>query len=126
MINGILLFSICLKGCTKNTSQMKKLKTYLKTLRILLIPLTVMEVVYMGITLSEKKILAKLDEFHFLWIFLIYHIIMLIIILWLNWTKFPIPKKMKIKNTYMVVLLGILGMWLWMPSSEDIESLSDY
>lgn len=105
---------------------MKKLQTYLKTIRIVLIPLTVIEIVYLGVVLSDKKLLAKLDGFNTMWIIIIFHSIMLIIILWLNWTKLPIPKKMKLNNTYMIVFLGILGMWLWMPSSDDIDGLSDY
>ncbi|HLS29887.1 MAG TPA: hypothetical protein VK021_03450 [Flavobacteriaceae bacterium] len=105
---------------------MKKLQTYLKTLRLVLIPLTVIELVYLGVVLSDKKLWAKLDEFNTLWVIIIYHSIILMIILWLNWTKLPIKRKMKINNTYMVVFLGILGMWLWMPSSDDIDGLSNY
>jgi|SRR5690625_156290 len=106
---------------------MNKLQSYLKTIRVVLIFLTVFELIYLGVTLSDKQLRLKLDDnFQALWVILIFHIVMLSIILWLNWTKFPINKKMKMSNTYLVVFLGILGMWLWMPSSNDIDNLSNY
>src|SRR5690625_7347280 len=106
---------------------MNKLQSYLKTIRVVLIFLTVFELIYLGVTLSDKQLRLKLDDnFQGLWVILIFHIVMLRIILWLNWTKFPINKKMKMPYAYIVVFLGIVRMWLWMPSCNDIDKLSNY
>lgn len=104
---------------------MNRLQSTLLTIRILLIPLTVFEIIYFGIALSAGQFRKSLDaDYHAFWIILIYHLVMWGMILYINWTKFPIPKKMKINNSLLITFMGILGMWLWMPSSDDIDGLS--
>lgn len=104
---------------------MNRLKSQLLTVRFLLIPLTVFEIVYFGIALSASELRKSLDaDYYTMWWILGYHLIMWVVILWLNWTKFPIPQKLKLNNSILVTFLGILGMWLWMPSSDDIDGLS--
>jgi hypothetical protein len=53
----------------------------------------------------------------------ILHCILMIIIIWYNWKKMPIDRKKKIDNTFMIMLLGIIGMWLWMPNKEEASKL---
>jgi|GEM_PF-2723046 len=106
---------------------MEKLQSYLKTLRVILIFLTAFELIYFGIALSAGDLRRSIDEqFYIGWILLVAHLIMLFILLWLNWYKFPINDKMKTNNSFLLIFLGVLGMWLWMPSSDDIDNLSNF
>ncbi|SRR5690625_1937810 len=106
---------------------MEKLQSYLKTLRVVLIFLTTCELIYFGIALSASDLRKSLDDQFYAVLFLAaFHLIMLFIFLWLNWYKLPINTKMRTNNSFLLIFLGILGMWLWMPSSDDIDGLSNF
>jgi hypothetical protein len=37
----------------------------------------------------------------------------------------PIREKTKTNNTFMMLLLGIIGMWLWIPNKREINKLPE-
>lgn len=41
-----------------------------------------------------------------------------------TWKYLPIPKKEKTNNTLMILFLGIIGMWLWLPNENDLKNYS--
>lgn len=49
------------------------------------------------------------------------HYILVFIILRHIWTDNSIEKKKKTDNTYMVLFLGIIGMWLWLPKMKKYD-----
>lgn len=46
------------------------------------------------------------------------------VVLWYNWKRFPLERKKKLENTWMILLLGIIGLWLWMPTKKEVESMN--
>lgn len=47
-------------------------------------------------------------------------------ILWYVWKRYPVGRKEKWDNTWKIVFLGIIGMWLWYPSKREREVLGKY
>ena len=108
----------------KLQSAKEKLKSDLKNLRMLLIILTTIQIGYIIISFKDSKLWNKLDfNYNVNWLILALNIIVAIIFIWFNWTKMPITKKSKTNNTFMILFLGIIGMWLWIPSKRELNKL---
>ena len=121
---------------TELQSDYEKLKSDFKKLRILLIILTLIELVYFLLIFgngtywfnsSEKNthniiiwILSFIASGFFIWLF---HLLVMGIIIWYNWKKMPINRKKKIDNTLMILFLGIIGMWFWIPNKTELNNL---
>lgn len=121
---------------TESKTDIKKFKSEIKKIRILLITLTFIEVIYFilifggGVILinnNEKNshiiliwILSFISSGFIIWIL---HFLIMTIIIWYNWIKMPILRKKKIDNTLMILFLGILGMWFWLPNKIEINKL---
>ncbi|NRA12795.1 MAG: hypothetical protein HRT57_12630 [Crocinitomicaceae bacterium] len=41
------------------------------------------------------------------------------------WKKMPGEKKLKSNSTFLIVILGIIGMWLWLPNKEELGKLEE-
>lgn len=99
-------------------------KSDLKKLRILLIVLTLIQIGYVIVIFADTKLWAKLDfEYKANWLTWGLNLIVSGIFLWFNWKKMPIKKKTKTNNTFMILFLGIIGMWLWIPNKREINKL---
>lgn len=100
-------------------------KSDLKKLRILLITLTIIQIGYMIIVFADSKLWIKLDfDYKAILLFWALNLVVAGIFLWFNWTRMPIRKKTKINNTFMILFLGIIGMWLWIPNKREINKLT--
>ena len=122
---------------TELESDTENLKSDFKKIRILLITLTLIELVYFLLIIgngtywvksSEKNthsiiiwILSFIASGFFIWLF---HPLVMGIIIWYNWKKMPINRKKKIDNTLMILFLGIVGMWFWIPNKREINKLT--
>jgi len=105
-------------------SDLKKFQSDIKKLRILLITLTLIQVGYMIVIISDSKLWMRLDfDYKANWLIFGLHLIVAGIFIWFNWTRMPIEKKTKTNNTYMILFLGIIGMWLWIPNKREIIKL---
>ncbi len=101
-------------------------KSDLKKLRILLIILTLIQIGYMILMFADTKMWVKLDfNYKANWIIGILNLIVAGIFLWFNWTRMPIGKKTKTNNTFLILFLGIIGMWLWIPKKSEIDKLTE-
>ncbi|WP_034923444.1 hypothetical protein [Gillisia sp. CAL575] len=101
-------------------------KTDLKKLRILLIILTLIQVGYMIIIFTNTKLWVKLDfDYNANWLIWGLNLIVAGIFVWFNWTRMPIKKNTKTSNTFMILFLGIIGMWLWIPNKREINKLTE-
>ena len=109
---------------TELQSDSENLKSDLKKLRILLIILTLIQVGYLIIRFIDAKFSIILD-LHYKANYLIwgFHYFAVGIFIWYNWKKMPIQKKTKTNNTFMILFLGIIGMWLWIPNKREINKL---
>jgi hypothetical protein len=102
----------------------EKLKSEIKKLRTSLIILTLIQVGYMIIVFSNAKLWVKLDfEYKVNWLIWGLNLIVMGVFIWFNWTKLPIEKKTKTNNTFMILFLGIIGMWLWIPNQREINKM---
>ncbi|MFL1013695.1 hypothetical protein [Flavisericum labens] len=101
-------------------------KSDLKKLRILLIILTLIQIGYMIIIFADTKLWIKLDfDYKANWLIWGLNFIVAGIFLWFNWTRMPIKKATKTNNTFMILFLGIIGMWLWIPNKSEINKLTE-
>ena len=109
---------------TDNSFTSERLISDLKKIRTLLIVLTTVQIGYLiplfifSDLLLEPSVLSLTT-----WIMRAFHFLVLGIFIWYNWTRMPISKKEKRNNTYMLVFLGILGMWFWMPNKKELKKL---
>ncbi|MEO2051497.1 MAG: hypothetical protein ABGX00_07000 [Allomuricauda sp.] len=101
-------------------------KSDLKKLRILLIILTLIQIGYLIIIFTDSKLWIKLDfDYKANWVIFGLTLIVYGIFIWFNWTRMPIEKKKKTNNTFMILFLGIVGMWLWIPNRREINKLTE-
>jgi len=98
----------------------------IKTLRRLLIFQTVLFFAFVGLLLvgSELKVNLQQDYNLLFWFLLIYYLLILVF-LWYLWTKFPSPRSVKINDTLMIIFLGVLGLWLWLPNQRQVDQMSE-
>lgn len=97
-----------------------------KTLRRLLIFQTVLFIAFVVFlfTGSELKLKLLQDYNLHVWFLIIYYIIILVF-LWYLWTKFPFPNVVKINHTLSSLLLGVFGLWLWLPNPRQVQQMSE-
>ncbi len=96
----------------------------IKKLRILLIILTLIQVGYLIITFIYPKLWIKLDfEYKVNWFILGLHIIVAGVLICFNCRKLSIDKRTKVNNTFLILFLGVIGMWLWIPNKREIEKM---
>ena len=51
------------------------------------------------------------------------HYLGIVIFLWYIWTRYPADKKKKTNDSLMIVFVGIIGMWLWLPNEKELNKL---
>jgi hypothetical protein len=104
----------------------RSFKSDLKKLRILLIALTLLQIGYIIIAFVDVKLWVKLDLVYKVnWLILGLHFIIAGIFIWFNWTRMPINNTIKKNNMFMILFLGIIGMWLWIPNKSEIIKLTE-
>ena len=109
---------------TELQSLTENFKSDLKKMPILLIILTLIQVGYLIIRFTDAKLSIILDfDYHINWLIWGFHYLTVGIFIWYNWKKMPIEKKTKTNNTLMILFLGIIGMWLWIPNKSEINKL---
>ncbi|MCK5441323.1 MAG: hypothetical protein KAJ23_05500 [Maribacter sp.] len=111
---------------TELQSGSENLKSDLKKMRILLIILTLILIGYMIIIFVDEKLWIKLDfDYKANWLILGLNLIVAGTLIWFNWKKMPIDRKTKTNNTFLILFLGIIGMWLWIPNKREINKLTE-
>lgn len=45
------------------------------------------------------------------------------IFIWFIWTKYPGKRKQKINFTLSILILNIIGMWVWLPNKRELNKL---
>lgn len=100
----------------------KSFKSDIKKLRSLLIVLTLIQIGYIIVIFMSPKLLVKLNlDYKVNWLIFGLHYLTAGIFIWFNWNKMPITKKAKTNYTVMILLLGIIGMWLWIPNKQEVN-----
>tara|TARA_Y100000766_G_C18786494_1_gene545996 strand:+ start:145 stop:501 length:357 start_codon:yes stop_codon:yes gene_type:complete len=109
-----------------NHNQIEKVnESEIANLRVLLVILTVIQLAYLIFIFTDYKIDFKLIlNINLSWIVAIINYIVAGIFLWYNWKKLPIEKKKKKDSTWMILSLGVIGMWLWIPNKTEIKKMN--
>jgi len=98
----------------------------IKNLKLLLVVFTGIHLVYVVLMFTDDKAYSKLvSDFYLNSIITILNCMVMGIFLWYNWKKLPLTKKKKIDNTWMILFLGILGMWFWIPSKTEVKKMNE-
>ena len=84
------------------------------TLKSVLIILTIIELLYFAVIFYDDKLWIKLDyEFKANLIIGFFHLIVVGLFLKKIWSENIKEKKKKIDKTFMILILGIIGMWIY-------------
>jgi hypothetical protein len=59
------------------------------------------------------------------WIVWGFHYTVVALFLWINWKKMPLTKNTKIKYTFAFLLIGVIGMWLWLHNQQELKQMED-
>lgn len=101
-----------------------KLRSDISKLKAILIVHTILLVGYFIVIFIDSDLWLYLnDSFQSDIIFGVLNFIIAGVMIWYNWKYLPFEKKKKWDKTWMIIFLGIIGMWLWMPNSEDISEI---
>lgn len=100
------------------------LKSEIKKLRFLLIALTVLQLGYLMLSFYNPQLHMHLVfNYYANWIIGILHWIVAGVFIWYNWNRWPVDRKKKKNNTWMILFVGIIGMWLWLPTKNELDRL---
>jgi amino acid transporter len=111
---------------TEYSSELEKIKSDLSKLKIFLILLTVFTFIFFfGFYMEYTHwVEQNLGSIQLLLIFGILHYSGIAIFIWFIWTKYPVENKKKKSDTIMIIFLGIIGLWLWMPNEKELKKLA--
>ena len=113
LVNGCQLTTFYFKQ-QSNMNERKK-----KPLRILLIILTFAELLYLILLFSNLLYLGGYNLVNNLEMGLqLFHIVVALIVIKYIWVNELVSTKLKIENTLLVLIFGIIGMWLWFPAGD--------
>ena len=119
------LRAIKIIGMNSDQKEQQITETEISRLRIALIILTIVQAVFIILMFTDLDTYFKLIYDNYSkWILASMNFSVAAIILWYNWTRLPIDKKKRIDNTWLILLLGVIGMWLWIPNKEEIEKMN--
>ena len=58
-------------------------------------------------------------------VFSVSNFVLYVIFIYYVWFKYPADKKTRQKNILMIIFLGIIGMWIWLPDKKELELLAE-
>jgi hypothetical protein len=104
---------------------LEKMKSDLNKLKFFLIVITVLElvVVFGAIWNSPPFINEILSYNQILGVFAFCHFFGIALFSWYIWKKHPVKKSKKRNDILMILFLGIIGMWLWMPNKTQLSKI---
>lgn len=101
-----------------------KLRSDISKLKIVLIVHTIIQVGYFIIIFFNSDLWLSLnDSFKSDIVFGLLNFAVAGLIIWYNWKYLPFEKNKKWDKTWMIIFLGIIGMWLWIPNSKEISEM---
>ena len=112
---------------TELNSDLKKIKSDISKLKIFLILLTVFTLTFFfGYFMDFIPWIGnKLSYYESLLIFGLTHYLGIAIFVWYIWKKYPTDNKKKTSDTVMIIFVGIIGMWLWLPNEKELNKLTE-
>ena len=101
------------------------LKNQIKSLRLVLVVLSIIELCYLILVFSDSDFLNQIDAKYpldkIVWGL---NLSVSVLFTWFNWYKLPIDKKTKISNTFLIMFIGIIGMWIWIPNDKELDKMN--
>jgi protein-S-isoprenylcysteine O-methyltransferase Ste14 len=100
------------------------LKRELKIFKIALAFFTCIELTFFCAIFYDPSLGFSLTrEYHIHWILVVLTLIFTGIALHYIWKKIPNPKSKKTNATFLVLFLGIIGLWLWLPNKREFKQI---
>lgn len=104
---------------------LEQFKRDLRILKSLLIVLTCIQTGYFIALFNDISFWSILvDDYYLIWLIWMSHFGVVAFFIGYIWKKMPTTEGKKIDNTLMIIFLGAIGMWLWMPNNKEIEKFT--
>ncbi len=98
----------------------------IKILKWFLISLTLVELLYTAMNWIDLKTIIALDlEYRVNLILGGVHLFFVGFFVFYIWRFMPYNRKEKINNSLMILFLGVIGMWLWIPNKKELSKLNN-
>ncbi len=109
---------------SNETLTFDQLASDLRKLKVLLVLLTVIQFGWAIIYLVNIRLWFELmNRYRANYLLAIPHVGTVALFIWYNWRKLPVSRKQKKDFTYMMLFLGIIGMWLWLPNKQQLDMM---
>jgi len=96
----------------------------IKSMKSFLIVYTLVNFVFFALSWVNVEFMIKLDsEYYVNWIFTGLHLLITIFFILYIWKQMPYKRKKKIDFSLMILFLGIIGIWIWLPNENEIKKL---
>lgn len=106
------------------SGEFAKLKVQIRKLKLILIVLTIVQLTTLILSFCDFHTWTKLDgKYNINTIITIFQFSLAGLLIWFLWRKMPGNKKSKTNNTLMIIFLGVIGMWLWIPNKRQLKNL---
>lgn len=103
---------------------LEKLKTELHRLKIFLIAITIpLGGLFLWVFFGDFGPFI-IKHYHKIWgIAAFINYAGIAIFIWYIWKRYPVENSKKRKDILMIICLGIIGVWIWMPNKKEIGKL---
>ena len=96
-----------------------KLKSDLLRMKVLLIALTLFDVFYLIDSNVKFDMILKFQMAYQMDVtFLVVNLLVAGVFIWFNWMRMAIGKQKKIDFTWLIIIFGVIGMWIWIFSNH--------
>jgi hypothetical protein len=91
-----------------------------------LIVLTIVVVSFLILVFFFSELRIKLNnEYSIFTLVHLLHTLVTGIFIWFIWKKMPYDQYTKNNNILLVLFLGVIGMWIWLPNKNERNKLVD-
>lgn len=103
-----------------------KLIAQIKKLKILLIAMTIIQFSSIIMMIANVPLWTKIErKYDVNTINFILQLSLAITFIWFIWKKMPGNRKQKTNHTLMILFVGFIGMWLWIPNRRELKRLRE-
>ena len=100
------------------------LKSELKLFKFALVIFTILELTFFCVIFYDPSLgFSLMRDYYASWILIGLTLTFMGMALYFVWNKIPNPKSKKSNATFLILFLGIIGMWLWLPNKREFKQI---
>lgn len=103
----------------------EKLKSQLSVLKVFLVFYTIFHLSYLVLSFWGPVFFIRFEISGFGLIVALFHYMVLGLFLFFIWKKVPGERKTRVNSTFLILLLSVIGMWIWFPKKEALSKLEE-